>query len=712
MIFKNRSKKFSLGDLIILFAGAVVLFELIIGLAALHAYDPDSGISLATCLQRLGIVQQALVYIAALFFILVGWGLRRENIRLQELRDEQERFLTRLLASIPDAMGILDRELKIIRTNPVLEGWYSHRYPLAGKECREVFGEGSITCHLCRKALEQGDGATVEVALNGGLEEPIGWERVSVYPLIDNDSWQTEGVILLIQDVSEGRLAEEALAQEKERLEVTLSSLADGVMVTDTGGTITMANQAASDLTGWSPEEMRGRPLGELVNLEPESALVELAGCLESGGTLCFAEHQFIVGQGGQKRRVTVTAAPLQTAERKKIGTVWVFHDITEQHRLEQELLKKVQLESLGNLAGGIAHDFNNLLTAILGSISMAMLQVNSAHHVLERLHEAEQAGLRASGLAKKLLTFAEGGEPVKRIVSLKDLLADATRVDLKSSQVRCELSLPADLWPVEVDEAQIGQVIDEVIKNAEQAMPAGGVITVEVFNLTVEEPSPEIPQRGRYVCIDIVDQGVGIAPEHLEKVFEPYFSTKQVGRGMGLAMAYSVVRNHQGYLTLKSEPGQGTTCRICLPAANREPAPAPVIPAVYQEGRGKILLMDDEVMILKTSRLMLEKLGYEVECALDGEAALELYQQAKAAGNGFSAVILDLTIPGGMGGEETIKRLRAYDPEVRAIVSSGYADSQVMAHFREYGFAGVMPKPYRLQNLSEVLQAVMHPVG
>jgi nitrogen-specific signal transduction histidine kinase/ActR/RegA family two-component response regulator len=414
----------------------------------------------------------------------------------------------------------------------------------------------------------------------------------------------------------------------------------------------------------------------------------------------------------GEAHLVTGSGAPVYTGGGKLLGAVWVFHDVTDHHRMKQELLKKSQLESLGTLAGGIAHDFNNLLTAILGNISLAALSLDSGPQLQERLAEVEKAAVRATGLAKKLLTFAKGGEPVKRVVNPAELVLRTCRDELKNFRLQYKLNLPPDLWQVEVDESQVSLALAEILANAEEAMPEGGGIRVEVANCEVSGGTEGSLRPGRYVHLTISDEGGGISPEHLGKVFDPYFSTKAMGNGMGLTLAYSIIQGHQGQISVESLPGRGTRIQIYLPATggNKE---RPVSPkAEIRYGQGKILLMDDEAMILQTTGLMLKKLGYQVTNARDGQEALELYRRAREEGAAFDAVILDLTVPGGMGGEEAIQQLRDLDPQVKAIVSSGYADNRVMAGYAEYGFQGVIPKPYRIGQLSEVVHRVLHPEG
>jgi CheY-like chemotaxis protein len=339
-------------------------------------------------------------------------------------------------------------------------------------------------------------------------------------------------------------------------------------------------------------------------------------------------------------------------------------------------------------------------------------MHCNVGDKIHERLGEAEKASVRAKDLTQQLLTFSKGGAPVKRTASIPDLLRDSVWFALSGSNVRCDLSIPGDLWPVEVDQGQISQVIHNLIINADQAMPAGGIIKVYAQNVFVEQQHRLPPAAlGRtYVRLSVQDEGIGIPAENLTRVFDPYFTTKQKGSGLGLATCYSILKNHDGYITVESEMGQGTTFHAYLPATSkkrirrRETREGPVV------GRGLILVMDDEEILRNFVGDLLDYLGYEVEFAVDGEETIDLYVKAMEAGDPFDCVIMDLTIPGGMGGREAIQKLREIDPEVTAVVSSGYSDDPVMADFERHGFRGVVAKPYDAGQLSEVLHRVIRP--
>jgi len=376
---------------------------------------------------------------------------------------------------------------------------------------------------------------------------------------------------------------------------------------------------------------------------------------------------------------------------------------------LEEDLIRTQKMESIGVLAGGIAHDFNNILTAILGNISLAKLETKPRDPVLKRLEESERAIQRARELAHQLLTFSKGGLPVKKPVAVSPLIRDAVGFTLSGSRVRCEFHLPLDLWSVDADESQINQVLNNLTLNAAQAMPEGGIIRIRAGNKRVGSDRKIPLKPGNYVEISVEDRGLGIRKEHLSKVFDPYFSTKQKGSGLGLATAYSIVTNHEGLMTLESELGKGTTFRVYLPASKIDASGKKQSEERTHMGRGRILLMDDEQMVRDVAGQILVQLGYEVLFAREGAEAVEIYIREMDSGRPFDAVIMDLTIPGGLGGLEVMETLLGKDPNARVIVSSGYSNDPVMANFQKFGFVGMISKPYTAQELGRILHESLH---
>ncbi|MCL6621789.1 MAG: PAS domain S-box protein [Syntrophobacterales bacterium] len=520
-------------------------------------------------------------------------------------------------------------------------------------------------------------------------------------------------VIGVCFDISAQKQIEEQLATEKERLAVTLRSIGDGVIATDTQGRIVLMNDVAERLTGWTQAEAKGVPAAQVFCLSEESnggAVDPVLEVIRTGRPLRLPAQALLRPRDGAARSISATAAPIVDRSGQVDGVVLVFQDITGHRQLEAELRKIEKLSSLSILAGGIAHDFNNILTGILGNLSLAMIAHQDQDLLLPRLAEAERAALRARDLVQQLLTFAKGGAPVKEVAFLPELIRESANFTCRGSQARVAFDLAPDLKPAEVDPAQFSQVIQNLILNAVQAMPRGGTIWVTGENVRLGPDSPLPLPQGPYIKISVKDQGVGIPEAYLAKIFDPFFSTKQKGSGLGLATAYSIIKNHGGYMTVTSQVGQGTVFHIYLPASAREaPPPRPRAPAEPVPGRGRVLVMDDDEMVRSVAGKILAHLGYEADFARDGEEALRLYDAARHAGRPFDVVIMDLTIPGSLGGKETIRRLLHLAPEARVIVSSGYADDPIITNYQEYGFKGVIRKPYRIHTFSRELARVIN---
>ncbi len=537
------------------------------------------------------------------------------------------------------------------------------------------------------------------------------WVQARGQIILDADG-RLDHVIGVCFDISAQKKIEEQLATEKERLAVTLRSIGDGVIATDTRGGIVLMNDVAERLTGWTQAGAQGLPATRVfcLNGEKDGHPVDpVHEVIRTGQPLRLPNHALLVPRDGEARSISVTAAPIVDRGGRVDGVVLVFQDITVRKQLEAEFRKIEKLSSLSILAGGIAHDFNNILTGILGNLSLAMIAHQDPDLLLPRLAEAERAALRARDLVQQLLTFAKGEAPVKEVASLPDLIRESANFTTRGSPARVVFYLAPDLKPAEVDPAQFSQVIQNLILNAVQAMPQGGTIWVTADNIHLGADSGLPLPEGPYIRIAVKDQGVGIPQNYLSKIFDPYFSTKPKGSGLGLATAYSIIKNHGGYMTVSSQVGQGTVFHLYLPASAKE-APPPRLrsPAEPIPGQGRVLVMDDDEMVRSVAGKILTHLGYEADFAGDGEEALSLYAAAQEAGRPFDVVIMDLTIPGGLGGKEAIRRLLALDPQARAIVSSGYADDPILTNYQEYGFKGVIRKPYRIHTFSQELARVI----
>jgi PAS domain S-box-containing protein len=532
------------------------------------------------------------------------------------------------------------------------------------------------------------------------------------YSPLRDENGQISGTIGVAFDVTERKRAEEALAAEKERLSVTLRSIGDGVIATDASGQVVLVSEAAERMIGWTLEEAEGKPLSEVFHIIDEKTGVRredpVEKVLKTGYFTGMGNNTLLISRDGTERVIADSGTPIRNRSGEVIGVVLVFRDITEKRKIESEMLKASKLESVGLLAGGIAHDFNNILTAIIGNLSLAKMAVQPKDDLYQRLTDIEKASLLAKNLTQQLLTFSKGGAPIVQVASIGDLLRESALFALRGSNVECEFSIPEDLWKVEIDEGQINQVISNMIINSLQAMPNGGLIRIVAENVEIGfiDSLPLVP--GKYVKIILKDEGIGIPRENFQKIFDPYFTTKPGGSGLGLATSYSIIKKHNGHITVESDLGTGTTFYIYLPATYKKMRQRVISKERELSGKGKILVMDDKEILREIVCEMLNRLGYKSGSARDGVEAVELYKSAIESGDPYDAIILDLTVPGGMSGREAIKELLMIDPKVKAIVSSGYSNDPVMADYRGYGFSGIIVKPFKIDDLRDALEGVL----
>ncbi|MEP6603914.1 MAG: response regulator, partial [Spartobacteria bacterium] len=501
-----------------------------------------------------------------------------------------------------------------------------------------------------------------------------------------------------IRDLAERNQARAALQESARTMANVLENTSDGFFAVDHEWKFAYLNPKAEALLGRKRDELLGKELWqefpELKNspfeqnyrrvLNEQAAVAFEASDPE--GKIWFEMHGYPSGTG-----LSV-----------------FFRDVTERKRTEEERLTTSKLESLGTLAGGIAHDLNNILTVISGNIGLAQIEAPSdAGSLLSFLAKAGQAAQHAAHLSSQLLTFSKGGAPLKRVAAISELLAQAVEFSLCRSNLRADMDIPADLWKADVDPGQIEQVINALVINAREAMPHGGTVRICARNLQLEEKNDALLPVGRYIKITIADRGPGIADDFTTKIFDPYFTTKPTGSGLGLSIGYSIVKKHGGVLHLENSSAEGATFAIYLPASeNQDVTAEPVVTdRPFRFNHQRILVMDDEAAIRDLTSQLLSTLGYEVTAVPDGLEAVRIYESALRRGENFQAVILDATIRGGMGGLATIERLRKIDPQVTAIICSGYSDEAALSEFLNYGFRVALPKPFTRRDLADVLQ-------
>ncbi|MEW6428420.1 MAG: ATP-binding protein [Thermodesulfobacteriota bacterium] len=504
------------------------------------------------------------------------------------------------------------------------------------------------------------------------------------------------------------------MAEEKERLLVTLRSIGDGVITTDVEGRVVLVNQVAEQLTGWHQDEAVGRPLSTVfhsIDARTRRRRVNPAIRLLSQGRVAnVRRNTLLVCRNGGEWNIAYSGAPIRDGRGRIIGSVLVFRDETESQRLEQEVLKSQKLEALGVLAGGIAHDFNNILTAIVGNIALASYSLGQdpATPAAPLLEQAAVACQRAKKLVQQLLTFSRGGSPVRKSAAIGEVIRETAEFLLLGSRITCRYHFADDLWMADIDADQISQVIQNLVLNAKQAMGDGGEIDIGCRNIEVGEDSGPPLRPGGYIEVTVTDRGSGIPPERLPRIFDPYFTTKEDGSGLGLAVVHSIIRKHDGHIEVRSTVGAGTTFRFFVPAAGNgaaEPAAPAPRPAA---GAGRVLIMDDDAMVGPVVHGVLSYLGYATTLVDDGRAAVDQYLTARESGAPYDAVILDLTVPGGMGGDEAVRQLLHHDPRVRVLAATGNGRDPILGNYREHGFAGVLIKPFHPDELVEALQKLV----
>ncbi|MDD3049590.1 MAG: PAS domain S-box protein [Candidatus Cloacimonetes bacterium] len=626
-----------------------------------------------------------------------------ERKSVEEALVVSEKNLRQLLELAPDAFFHGDSNGNIINLNSKASEYTGYsKDELFGKNLKVLFEETVLEqLPLDYEALKSGQAlkSTRVISRKDG----------SILPVEMNSCQMPDGTYqTFIRDITERKIAEEALLKEKEQLLVTLRSIGDGVITADVEGRVVLINSIAERLTGWTQKEAEGMLLSEVFNIVNESSGMKsenpVEKALATGEIQELDDHTVLISRNGDRRLIADSGAPIKDKKGSITGVVLVFRDMTEKIKLLEAAQQSQKLESIGFLAGGIAHDFNNLLAGIFGYISLAE-DISRQEEVTTILKESQNALDRARSLTHQLLTFSKGGEPVKKLQSLIPFLQETVQFALSGSNVSVEFNIDENLSYSYFDKNQIAQVIDNLVINAKQAMPEGGKIIIYATNELIKESDKLVLSSGNYVKISIKDFGLGIPRGIISKIFDPFFSTKVSGQGLGLAMSFSIIKKHRGLIEVDSKPDQGSIFHVYLPAGNKTELEIDSEEFYTQSfAKGKILIMDDEQMVRDVLKKMLEQIGFEVIAVEDGNKAIRAFIEERSEKRNFQALIFDLTVINGMGGKEAIKQIREIDKDVIAFVSSGYNSDPVISNPQKYGFSDSISKPFNFSELKNFL--------
>jgi len=517
-------------------------------------------------------------------------------------------------------------------------------------------------------------------------------------------------LLTMAQDITQRKQAEKALIESELQFKYTFEQAAVGICHAEPSGKLVKVNKRFCEIIGFPHDEILSYKWQEITHPDDLKRDLDHVNRLINNDIQTYSIEKRFIRKDKAIVWTNLTVSLVRNNDDHPKYFICVIEDIGYRKKMEEQLLQSQKMEAISTLAGGIAHDFNNMLGVITGNISYIFSLVDKNSELYEILLDIQESSKQAQNLTLQLLTFSKGGAPIKKVSNINKLINESAFFSTRGSKTNCHFELSNELWLSDVDEGQINQVIGNLVINANQAMPDGGTITIRTENSIIETDSFTPLSAGQYIKIIVEDQGMGIPKKHLPNIFEPYYSTKQQGSGLGLATAYSIIKRHGGHITVYSELNKGTVFNIYLPASSKN-----MIEIVDKEenihfGQGKILIMDDQEPILKMVSKMLRKMGYESTSATDGTQAINIYREAYNKGKPFDLVILDLTVPGGMGGAKTMEKLLKIDPNVKAVVSSGYSNDPIMACFEDYGFCGVVPKPFTKNQLSEILNKIFVP--
>jgi len=628
-----------------------------------------------------------------------------ERKKIEEKLKENEEKYRSIFNTTPDALSITDTDgtyLEVNRSFELITGFKKEE--VIGKKAHEIgiWYSPEEREKFAQNLYKYGELHNLEIKFRKKDGSPL-------IGLISSKLVNLKGktiILSIARNITERKKMEEQILKEREQLLVTLRSIGDGVITTDKKGKIVLMNKIAEKLTGWKQSEAIGEKIENVFKIYDEFSEKKIKNpvkeVLKRGIIFEAPTNTILISKNCNKRKIDSSASPIKDKESKIIGAVLVFRDITEKEKLLEATQKNQKLEALGILAGGIAHDFNNLLSGIFGYIELAYIKAKTPQ-VSSYLEKTMSTLEKARSLTKQLLTFSKGGAPVKRVDSIFPLVKETVEFLLSGSEIKAEFFVDENLWEVNYDKYQIGQVIDNIIINSIQAMPNGVKITIKAENVLLNRNQIITLPEGKYVRLTFKDEGIGIPKNIISRIFDPFFTTKNKGHGLGLATSYSIIKKHNGEIIVESEPGEGTVFKIYLPASHSKKTKGVKRKKnILKKGSGTIIVMDDEDVVRETIKEMLITLGFSVVETTKGEEVLNFLKEKNI--KDLKGIILDLTITGGMGGKETVAEIRKIDKHIPVFVASGYASDPIIANPEKFGFSASTEKPFKIKELNEML--------
>ncbi|MBU0971570.1 MAG: PAS domain S-box protein [Proteobacteria bacterium] len=638
---------------------------------------------------------------AGLIFFLLQKEIRLQEFAREELKASEEKYRA-VVNNTPDLLYRTDRQGKLIFVSPSV-------YQLTGYSVEEALGMNlSKEVYLYSEEREQLLKELKEKKIVKDFEAQFTRKDGSVFWASTNAHFYKDvngivsGIEGIARDVTRKKKIEQALFSREQQLRAILEATPDPMVMYDLNGYPQYVNPSFSQVFGWRFEEIEGKKIAFVPRDQEKISSDKIREIYAHGRPLSFETKRYTKEK--KVLDIILSAALVKDEVGTPLGMVVNLTDISERKILEAQYEQAQKMESLGTLAGGIAHDFNNYLGGIFGYLDLA-LRLTTNEKVQEYLSKVLATSDRARGLTQQLLTFSKGGAPVKAVAPLDPFLQETTRFALSGASVACDFVIPQDLWSCEFDKNQMGQVIDNIVINAHQSMPFGGKVTVTARNRVITPNETLALAPGKYVEISISDTGPGIDPHYISRIFDPFFSTKQQGTGLGLATSYSIIKRHGGIIDVASVKGRGSCFHLYLPATGLTGENKGKAVEKQYRGSGRILIMDDEEVIREMLVEILTGMGFSIVATRDGKEAFHAFTESRNQKNPFRAVILDLTIPGGIGGKETLRRIREIDKKTPVFVASGYSEDTAIAAPESFGFTASLEKPFLISQLARMLE-------